>query len=323
LDIISELAELAFASRLKRLSERLMKDVSLLYKKLNVDFESRWFSLLFALNRKSPMSITELASALGLTHTAINQLASEMIQKNLINSTKGKMDERQRLLSISKNGRRVASSLSPVWEEIRLETKRLIEESGFDLLSAIGKIENRLDERNMYERVWFRLKKSLPGKLEILEYRPAWKKCFFELNQEWLLENFEMEETDLKLLSDPNGKIIRTGGAIFFARIENRIVGTCALIKHRDGILELAKLAVTKKFRRNGIGKKLVQAVIDRAKSMNVESLYLQTSTVLEAANSLYYKYGFRKVKHNPFGEEMYERLTFAMKINLINIMKN
>ena len=41
METINELAELAFASRLKRLSERLMKDVSCLYHKLEVDFEAR------------------------------------------------------------------------------------------------------------------------------------------------------------------------------------------------------------------------------------------------------------------------------------------
>jgi len=317
LDIISELAELAFASRLKRLSERLMKDVSLLYKNLDVDFEARWFSLLFALNYKSPMSITDLANALGLTHTAINQLASEMINKNLVKSSKGRKDERKRLLSISEKGATVASTLSPVWEEIRLETKKLINESGCDLLPAVEKIESQLDDRNMYERVWYSLKNSLPGKLEILEYRPALKKHFFDLNKEWLQEYFEMEESDLKVLSDPNGKIIRTGGTIFFARIENNIVGTCALIKHKNGIFELAKLAVTKKFRRNGIGERLVQSIIDRAKSMNVECLYLQTSPLLKGANSLYHKHGFRRIDHNPFGEKKYTRSTFFMDLKL------
>jgi hypothetical protein len=69
MDIITELAELAFASRLKRLSERLAKDVLLLYRKLDVDFEARWFSVLYTL---SPMAVTKLAQSLVLTHMAIN-----------------------------------------------------------------------------------------------------------------------------------------------------------------------------------------------------------------------------------------------------------
>lgn len=72
MDIITEFAELSFASRLKRLSERLSKDVLLLCRKLDVDFEARWFSILYTLDRQSPMAVTKLAQSLELTHTAIN-----------------------------------------------------------------------------------------------------------------------------------------------------------------------------------------------------------------------------------------------------------
>ncbi len=72
MDTINEMAELAFASRLKRLSDRLMKNVSHLYHKFDIDFEASWFTVLYALNRKSPMSVTSLARSLGLTHTPIN-----------------------------------------------------------------------------------------------------------------------------------------------------------------------------------------------------------------------------------------------------------
>jgi len=77
LDTITELAELAFASRLKRLSERLMKDATRIYSKLNLDFESRWFTILYGLNKQGSMTITALAQTLRLTHPAVNQLAGK------------------------------------------------------------------------------------------------------------------------------------------------------------------------------------------------------------------------------------------------------
>lgn len=99
MNTINEMAELAFTSRLKHLSERLLKDVSRLYHKRDIDFEARWFTILYTLNRKSPMTVTSLARSLSLT--AINHITSEMLKKRLLNSTKGNRDERQRLLIIS------------------------------------------------------------------------------------------------------------------------------------------------------------------------------------------------------------------------------
>lgn len=317
MDIITELSELAFATRLKRLSERLMKDVSHLYHKLDVNFEARWFSILYALNLQSRMSITDLAKSLRLTHTAINQLTTEMIKKGLIISSKGKKDERQRFLELSKKGKEVAAKLIPVWEEIRLATKELIESTSCDLLSVIAEIEHQLDEQDMFERVWIRLKGSPPNEIKICEYSPALKKYFKSLNCEWLEEYFEVEKEDDKILSDPNGKIIKTGGTIFFAYLGDEVVGTCALIKHRERTYELAKMAVTKKFQGRGIGRKLFQTVLGRANNIGVKELYLQTSPALKAANHLYNKFGFRRTGKNPLGKIKYNRPTFVMKLTL------
>jgi len=320
MDIIIELAELAFASRLKRLSERLLKDVSLLYRKLDVDFEARWFSILYTLNQKSPMAVTELAQALGLTHTAINQLAREMTKSGLVHSSKGKKDERQRLIYLADKGKKVFQKLTPVWEEILVATKQLIESSDCDILGVIGKIEQQLDEQTMYERVWTRLKGSPPGEIEIREYTPALKKHFKSLNYEWLEEYFQVEKTDEKILSDPRGKVIKNGGAIFFACIDDNVVGTAALVKHRDETMELAKMAVTKKFQGRGIGAKLTQAIINRARELNAEAIYLQTSTKLKAAKNLYQKFGFKKTQKSPFKPSRYARTTFVMKLDLKKI---
>lgn len=317
MDIIKELADLAFASRLKRLSERLSKDVSLLYRKLDVDFEARWFSILYTLNRKSPMAVTEIAQSLGLTHTAINQLAKEMIKNNLLYSSKGEKDERQRLIYLSDRGNLVVKKLQPVWEEIRSATKELVQSTGCDLLAALGKIEEKLGEQDMYERVWFKLKGEPPGEIRICEYTPALKKHFKSLNYEWLEDYFEVETADEKILSDPKGKIVKNGGAIFFACVDENVIGTAALIRRRDGALELTKMAVTKKFQGRGIGAKLLQRSIDRAKELGAVELFLQTSTKLKAANHLYRKAGFKKTKKSPADSSQYNRPKIMMKLDL------
>lgn len=317
MDIIKELAELAFASRLKRLSERLSKDVSLLYRKLDVDFEARWFSILYALNRKSPMAVTEIAQSLGLTHTAINQLAKEMMKNDLLYSSKGKKDERKRLIYLSDKGKSVAQKLQPVWEEISTATRELITSSGYDLLAAIGKIEEGLDEQDMFERVWRKLKGVPPGDLAICEYSPALKKHFKALNYEWLETYFEVEKTDKSIFSDPNGKIVKNGGAIFFSTVNENVVGTAALLRHRNGALELTKMAVTRKFQGRGIGAKLLQRIIDRAKELGTTELFLQTNSKLKAANHLYRKFGFKKTKKSPLDVSQYKRSTFVMRLDL------
>ena len=185
----------------------------------------------------------------------------------------------------------------------------MIAESGFNFISGLEIIEHRLDERNMYERVWLRLKGSLPGDIEICEYSPAMKKYFKSLNYEWLKGYFTVEEADDRILSDPNSKIVKVGGAVLFACLGDEVVGTCALIRHKIGIYELAKMAVTKKYQGRGIGRKLLLAVIDKAKKFGASELYLRTNHKLEAANHLYNEIGFRKITDDPLASKKYKEL--------------
>ena len=152
-DVIQQLGALAFASRLKRLSERLQRDVSRVYREQKLEFHARWFPVAYLLTQNSPMSVTAIADALGLTHPAVNQIAAEMARRGLLTSRKDKDDERRRLLSLTPKGRRVVRDLQPLWDAVEKCTRQLIREAGYDLLSSIAAIEKALDRQEMYDRI--------------------------------------------------------------------------------------------------------------------------------------------------------------------------
>ena len=94
MDLISQLGELALASRLKRLSDRLMREVSRVYKEQALDFEARLFPVLFYLRSEGPSNITTIAKGLNLTHPAVTQVAHAMSRRKLIRSRRVVGDER-------------------------------------------------------------------------------------------------------------------------------------------------------------------------------------------------------------------------------------
>lgn len=165
-DVIQQLGALAFASRLKRLSERLQRDVSRIYREQKLEFRARWFPVAYLLAQNSPMSVTTIADALGLTHPAVNQIAAQMARRGLLTSRKDKDDERRRLLSLTPKGRRVVGDLQPLWDAVEKCTSQLIRESGYDLLSSITDIEEALDNQEMYDRIGnFLTRRRLAGTL--------------------------------------------------------------------------------------------------------------------------------------------------------------
>jgi ribosomal protein S18 acetylase RimI-like enzyme len=321
MDLIIELGELALASRLKRLSERLMRDVSRVYKELDEPFEARWFPLLRALLEESPQGVTQVARALGLTHPAVNQLAGEMARAGLLLAARDRRDERRRLLRLSKRGREVAARLAPVWEEIRRANHELIAETrstgGHELLDALAATEAALDRRGMHARVTDRLRACEGDRIEILPYRPAWRRHFEALNREWLESLFTVEPADAILLADPHGRIVKPGGEVLFARLDGRVVGTCALIRHEAGAWELAKMAVAPAARGRGIGRRLAEVAIEAARARRAGSLFLETSPRLKAAIGLYESLGFRRVPAGPLGRPKYRRCSITMILDL------
>lgn len=316
-DMINQLGSLALASRLRRLSDRLMRDVARVYRELQVSFEPRWFPLLYLLHRQSVMSVTDAARALGLTHPAVNQIAGAMIRAGLVSGAKDRTDERRRLLRLTKKGEKIHHELAAVWKEIEAANRELLEESGCDVLSLLVTIERLLDNRDMYARIRSRLKRKPSIPITILDYTPALKKHFASLNYEWLRQYLSVQAPDKVVLSDPGKQIIARGGFVFFARTGRRVVGTCALLRRDDTTMELAKMAVTAKARGQGIGRLLAEHAIATARTQGAKTIILNTSPKLAAAVNLYNSLGFVDASSSERGDCSDCRCSIHMRLDL------
>ena len=135
-------------------------------------------------------------------------------------------------------------------------------------------------------------------KVNIIDFENKYEKHFFELNIEWLNYFFEVEEYDRKILSNAKKYIIDKGGKIFFAKKENEIIATVALMPNINELTyELTKMAVKPKYRNKGIGKKLLNKCIEFSNSNGYESIILYSNKELTNAIHLYKLYGFEEIK--------------------------
>jgi len=153
--------------------------------------------------------------------------------------------------------------------------------------------------------------------IEILDYEPRYANDFKKLNYEWLEEYFIVEQYDRIVLENPQKHIIDLGGHLFFASVEDQIVGTCALLKHSDVKYEIAKLGVSSKSRGRNVGRRLVEACIERAQEIKAHTLVLATSKLLDPANKLYASVGFKECDLAEIGPLPYKRETIAMILRL------
>jgi DNA-binding MarR family transcriptional regulator/GNAT superfamily N-acetyltransferase len=318
MDFIKDLGYLAVATRMKRLTERLMRGAGEVYRALDIDFEPRYFAVFYLLSRSErPLSISEIASALKISHPAVIQTTQRLLKKKLVISSKDDADRRKHQLSLSPKGLKTAKELQHVWDDFVTATVDMFDETGVDILDIYQKIEDALDRREISERILNRIKLSQYSALEIKEYRPEYRGDFQRLNQSWLTEYFTVEEKDAAMLEDPEGEILKKGGFVLFALSGERVVGTVALLKADSRTYELAKMAVYSSFRRKQAGRRLADAAIEKARALGAESVILWTDSRLQAALALYRKLGFVVTKSAVDASPGYTRAQCGMTMRL------
>ena len=130
----------------------------------------------------------------------------------------------------------------------------------------------------------------------IREFQPGDEAAFRALNVEWIERYFRIEPPDEVVLSDPEGAILARGGRIFFAVRDGGPIGCCALLRIGEGDYEVAKMAVAPSAQGQGVGRALLSAVIESARTAGIRRLSLETNRVLTPAIRLYESCGFRHI---------------------------
>ena len=133
--------------------------------------------------------------------------------------------------------------------------------------------------------------------IDIISYEEKYQPDFKRLNLEWL-DKYHLTEThDLEILDDPQEKVIAGGGCIFLAMDGEKVIGSVGLVKGQEGIFELVKMGVDPAWRRQGVGKMLLECCLDEAKKLKAQKIFLFSNSQLLTALKLYEKFGFRHVE--------------------------
>ena len=151
----------------------------------------------------------------------------------------------------------------------------------------------------------------------IRSFQPSDAAAFRELNEHWIEKWFGLEDVDRKLLNDPENNVLRTGGHIFIAVSDGRPVGCCALLAEKPGVYELGKMAVAEEYRGRGIGRQILEYVIEQARVLGARSLVLASNSILANAIHLYESLGFRHLPPERIPPSPYARTNVFMEIEL------
>lgn len=313
MDIMRNLGEISLGSRLKRLSDHLMRETQQLYRDHNVDFDPYLFPAFHNIAQLGETTNTELNESLLLTQPAVTQTINKLLQKDLIHLKTDQSDKRRKIIALTEKGRRLFHHLRPMWKIMDETIKEHTTAPADTLVEHIARFEEALTSGTIMNTMKERIATEL--NVQIVDYKDEYKQYFYDFNIEWLETWFYVEDYDKEVLSKPSTYILEPGGYIFFAKYGDEIIGTVALMKYDDNAYELTKMAVTPLHRGKKAGQLLMQHCIDFAREHKFDNLMLYSNTVLENAIYIYRKYGFVEVPVEP--DSPYDRSNIKMVLDL------
>ncbi len=296
-DIIAEMGHLFLGSRLKRLAERFQGGAAKAFRDAGHDVQPGQMPLLAALDRQGPLTVNAMVEAVGVSQPAVTRNLAGLIAMGLVESSVSDTDRRQKTIALSAEGRAfVADVKARLWPRIDAAVTAMCRPLDGPLLGQISALEAALAAAPLESRVAaLATEKPAPATaLELVDFSDALADDFRRINAEWIGAMYTMEATDHDVLDNPRARIIDRGGAILYARADDLgIIGTCALQQTEPGVFELTKMGVLAAARGRKVGEFLLAGVIERARRMNMQTLYLLTNRKSEAAIHLYEKLGF------------------------------
>ncbi len=132
------------------------------------------------------------------------------------------------------------------------------------------------------------------------------------LNEDTLLD-FGYKESDHELVAE----FAPPGGRLLLASFDGHVAGCAGLRRWSPEIGEIKRVYVRPPFRRKGVGRALIEAIISAARTIGYRKLRLETASFMEGAQALYRSLGFDLIE--PYREipEVMRHLGVFMELDL------
>ncbi|WPL55722.1 bifunctional helix-turn-helix transcriptional regulator/GNAT family N-acetyltransferase [Qipengyuania profunda] len=288
-DVVAQMGPAFLGSRLKRLGERMQAGAASVLTDAGVPLQPGHMAAIAAL-RSGRKTVGQLAQTSGTSQPGMTRTIGQLKKLGLA-ADEPCSDQRSRMIALTPDGERMAGKIATeVWPRVGSAAQEILDRIGGDFLRDLGIIEDALAEASIAQRA----ARAVPNALTIREYSPALAGTFHDINREWIDAMFTLEETDREILENPQHHIIDAGGDILFVEAAGLgIVGTCALQKTGPAAFELTKMGVRESARGLKAGEFLLGKVIERARELGADTLYLLTNSACAPAIHLYEKLGF------------------------------
>ena len=142
MDTLRGFGHLGFGSRIKRLSDYMMRETQLIYDHYQIDFDPYLFPVYKTISNKDGVTNTELVEQLKFTQPAITQFVNKLIKKELVTQAPDAIDKRKKIIKLTAKGNEILKVLKPIWFAIDKTINEITQFKSESFLEHINHLED-------------------------------------------------------------------------------------------------------------------------------------------------------------------------------------
>jgi DNA-binding MarR family transcriptional regulator len=153
-DIVRALGYLMLGTRFKRIGERLQADATRIAEGHGAAVQSGQYPFLLALDRLGPLTIGEVAEAVGITQPGATRAIAQLVKIGMVKARPGRNDQRQRIVSLTAKGQgQVDFGRQELWPKVEAAVADLCDPLSGSLLDQLAALEDGLTNRPLEQRI--------------------------------------------------------------------------------------------------------------------------------------------------------------------------
>ena len=159
-DVVRALGYLCLGSRFKRLGERLQAQTQQIMQQHAISLQAAQYPFLAALDRCGPLSIGELAQAVGITQPGATRAMGQLTDLGLVVSQSAPEDQRRKVVSLTDKGQELVDfSKRVIWPRVEEAARDLCGNLAGPILDQLSAIEDGLESFPLKQRALMRSEK--------------------------------------------------------------------------------------------------------------------------------------------------------------------
>lgn len=152
-DVVKSLGYLTLGSRFKRIGERLQADTQVMIAALGTPLQAGQCPFLAAIDRAGPLTIGELAQAVGITQPGATRTIGQLLELGYVDLRPAPEDQRRKLVSLTAEGQELIDQLKrSVWPRIEQAVADICADLSGPLLDQLEAVELGLADASLARR---------------------------------------------------------------------------------------------------------------------------------------------------------------------------